>query len=181
MSGSLAVSAISVVAVLLIMVAESRLSTRNERTLRAAGAVEPQDDVIAAMAVAYPGSFLAMALEGALSGPEPGSTTITGGELYGAAKALKFWAIGSLGARWTFRVLVPPGAPLVVTGPYAYLRHPNYVAVIGELAGFAILVGASISGPLATLLFAWLIRRRIKVEERALRHPPCNSTGHPYG
>jgi methyltransferase len=181
MSGALAVSAISVVAVLLIMLAESQLSRHNERTLRAAGAVEPEDDVMGAMTAAYPGSFLAMAVEGAFFGPDPGTSTIVGGLVFAAAKALKFWAIASLGPRWTFRVLVPPDSTLVTSGPYAFLRHPNYVAVIGELLGMAILVGARVSGPLTILLFAWLIRRRIGVEERALRHPPCNSTGHPYG
>lgn len=181
MSGAVAVSVVSVAVALLIMLAESRLSKQNERKLRAAGAVEPRDDVIAWMTAVYPGSFLAMALEGALFGPEPGTSTIVGGVAFAAAKALKFWAIASLGWRWTFRVLVPPESTLVTRGPYAFIRHPNYVAVLGELLGMAILVGARYLGPLTILVFAWLIRRRIGVEERALRHPPCNSTGHPYG
>jgi methyltransferase len=174
MSGPLAVAGMTVVAVLLMMLAESRRSRRNEAALRVAGACEPDDDVIGAMTIAYPGSFVAMAIEGALFGPEPGPTTIAGLILLAAAKGLKYWAIGSLGERWTFRVLVPPAAPLVTTGPYAYLRHPNYVAVIGELVAMAVLVGARVTGPLMTVVFALLIRRRIKVEERALRHPPCS-------
>ena len=181
MYGPLAVSAITVGAVLLVMLAEAQLSARNERALRASGAVEPHDDVIRAMAIVYPGSFVLMAAEGALFGPEPGTATLIGICLLAAAKALKYWAIASLGGRWTFRVLVPPDAPLVTSGPYAYLRHPNYVAVIGELLAVAILVGARVSGPLTIALFAALIRRRIRVEERALRHPPCNSTGYPSG
>jgi methyltransferase len=173
MSGAVAISLVSVTAVLLVMLAESRRSSRNERVLRAAGAVEPPDDVIGTMAWVYPAAFLVMAVEGAVAGPEPGTTTIAGALLFAASKALKFWAIASLGQRWTFRVLVPPGAPLVTAGPYAVLRHPNYVAVIGELASMALLVGARVSGPIATVVFALLIRRRIRVEERALRHPPC--------
>jgi methyltransferase len=85
-----------------------------------------------------------------------------------------WWAVASLGTRWTFRVLIVPGAPLVHHGPYAVLRHPNYVAVVGELAGMALLVGARVTGPLTTLLFSLLLWRRIQVENRALRHPPCN-------
>jgi methyltransferase len=89
-----------------------------------------------------------------------------------AAKLLKFWAIASLGDRWTFRVLIVP-EPLVATGPYAFVRHPNYIAVIGELLGFALLVGAPVAGAVSLVGFGALLRRRIAVEERALGHPPC--------
>jgi methyltransferase len=156
------------------MLAELQLSRYNERTLRARGAVEPPDDVYRTMAWVYPVLFVAMGLEGVWWGPAPGTTTLAGAALLGASKALKFWAIAALGGRWTFRVLVPPGAALVTSGPYGLLRHPNYVAVMGELASVALIVGARVSGPVAMLLFGALIRHRIKVEEAALRHPPCS-------
>jgi methyltransferase len=85
-----------------------------------------------------------------------------------AAKVLKYWAIGTLGGRWTFKVLVPPGSTRILAGPYRWLRHPNYVAVLGELAGMALMAQAAIAGPLAILVFGALILRRIRVEERAL-------------
>lgn len=88
--------------------------------------------------------------------------------MFGLAKALKGWAISSLGTRWTFRVLVPPGDRLVASGPYRFLRHPNYLAVGGEIAGAALLVGAFFSGVVFLAGFGWLMRRRIAVEERAL-------------
>ena len=65
-------------------------------------------------------------------------------------------------------MLVLPGAPLVVTGPYRLLRHPNYVAVIGEIVAVAVALQAPVAGVVAALGFGWLIRRRIVVEERAL-------------
>jgi methyltransferase len=174
MSPQATVSIISVAAVLLMMLAEMQLSRHNERTLRARGAVEPAGDVYRTMAWAYPALFVMMAGEGALAGPVPGVTTLVGGGLLGVSKALKFWAIASLGPRWTFRVLVPPGSHLVTGGPYALLRHPNYVAVMGELASMALLVGAWVSGPVAMVVFGVLIRQRIRVEESALRHSPCS-------
>ena len=61
-----------------------------------------------------------------------------------------------------------PGAPLIVHGPYRYLRHPNYVAVIGELAAVALMTGAAKTGPVATIAFCALMLKRIAVEERAL-------------
>jgi methyltransferase len=174
MSPQLAISAIAVTAVLLMLLVEMQLSRYNERKLRAAGAVEPPDDVYRTMSWAYPMTFVAMGLEGALFGPAPGLVTLAGAALLGAAKALKFWAIASLGPRWTFRVLVPPGSALVASGPYSFVRHPNYVAVVGELASVALLVGARVTGPLGVFYFGLLLRRRIRVEEHALRHPPCS-------
>jgi methyltransferase len=162
-----AISAVLLI-VLVMMLAEAVISRKHEQTLRRAGAVEPRDDVYATMLWAYPGAFVAMAIEGVLVGGPPASVAIAGLITMAGAKALKWWAMASLGTRWTFRVLVIPGAPLVGHGPYAYCRHPNYVAVAGELAAMALLTGARLSGPLTTLLFSWLMWRRIRVEERAL-------------
>ena len=167
-SSTAAVTCIAVAAVFLMMLVESQLSRFNERTLRARGATEPADDVYPTMTWVYPGCFVAMGIEGILFGPAPGSSTLLGVALFGMAKALKFWAIATLGPRWTFRVLVPPGAPLVTGGPYAWVRHPNYLAVIGEFVSFAILVGAPLTGLGSVIGFGALLRRRIRVEERAL-------------
>ena len=155
------------------MLVESAISRRHEAALRARGAVEPAGDVYRTMQWAYPLAFVVMAIEGAIAGPEPGATTVAGVCLMLASKALKFWAIASLGDRWTFKVLVVP-EPLVARGPYAWLRHPNYLAVAGELLSMALLVGARVAGPVATLLFSLLMWRRIRVEDRALRHLTCS-------
>lgn len=162
------VASLATLGALLLMLAEMLVSRTNERALRALGAVEPRGDVYRVMAWAYPLAFVASGLEGALFGPEPGMSTVAGAAVFVAGKALKFWAIASLGARWTFRVLVLPGAPLVTNGAYAWLRHPNYVGVIGELAGFALLVGAPVAGSVGLAGFGLLMWRRIAVEEQAL-------------
>jgi methyltransferase len=163
-----AVAIVALAAVLLMMAGELVLSRSNERILRRRGALEPGGDVYRTLAWAYPGMFALMAIEGAVTGPPPRLTTVAGAVVLLAAKALKFWAISTLGPRWTYRVLVPPDAPLVTRGPYAWLRHPNYVAVFGELAGMAMLVGAPLSGALSLVVFGLLVRKRIAVEEKAL-------------
>jgi methyltransferase len=155
-------------AVLVMMLAELWLSMSNERTLLASGAVEADDPVFAVMRVAYPGVFIAMALEGLVIGVELGPMTFAGVALMFAAKALKFWAIASLGTRWTYKVLVMPALPLVTSGPYTWIRHPNYVAVIGELIAMALMTRARVTGPLGTIFFGWLLLRRIAAEERAM-------------
>lgn len=168
MMTSAAVAALTVIAALLIMAGEAALSSFNERLLRARGAVEPEGDVIGIMRWAYPLSFVAMGVEGALMGPAPQEVMLWGLVGFGLAKALKSWAITSLGPRWSFRVLVLPDAPLVTTGPYRYLAHPNYVAVMGEIVSIAAIVWAPMTGVLAALGFGSLMLQRIRVEDRAL-------------
>lgn len=168
MTGALLTAAVPTAIVFVLMLAELRLSRANERALRAQGAIEPADDVYAAMAWAYPIGFLAMGIEGGMRGRPPGVVTAIGVLVFASAKALKYWAMASLGPRWSFRVLVTPGVPLVTRGPYKHLRHPNYVGVMGELAGMALLVGAPVIGVTALACFATLIHRRIRTEDRAL-------------
>ena len=153
------------------MLLEARLAARNERALRRAGAVEPPDDVYPVMQVAYPVAFAAMVLEAWLRGAPPRSVLVAGLCVFLAAKALKYWAVATLGSRWTFRVLVVPRAPLVRRGPYRLLRHPNYVAVVGELGGMALLAAAPVAGACAVGTFSLIILARIAVEERALGLP----------
>jgi methyltransferase len=150
------------------LLVEARRASHNERAQRARGGVEPQGDPYAIMRVAYPGAFLAMIIEGILRGSLAPATVIAGSVLFILAKALKWWAMLSLGPSWTFRVIVVPGAELVTSGPYRYLRHPNYVAVVGELASVALVSGARVAGPIATAAFVMLMLKRIAVENRAL-------------
>jgi methyltransferase len=84
-----------------------------------------------------------------------------------AGKLLKWWAILSLGEQWTFRVLVVPGSTPVASGPYRFMRHPNYVGVVGELVGAVIMTGARVTGLAGTALFIALMLRRAAVEQRA--------------
>ncbi len=150
------------------MAFEARLAGRHDRALRSAGAAEPKDDVFPIMQVVYPVSFLAMALEAFLHRARMDAVFVAGAVVFALAKAIKYWAIATLGPRWTFRVLVPPGSSMVHHGPYRFMRHPNYLGVIGELAGMALIAHAMVSGPIAVVLFAGIIAARIRVEERAL-------------
>ena len=165
---ALAIAVLTFLAVLLVMLGESVLSLHNERVLRSRGAVEPTGDVYAVMRWAYPACFIAMASEGALTGPGTQQTLAAGLVVFGLAKALKIWAISTLGVRWTFRVLVVPDAPLIERGPYAVIRHPNYVAVIGELIGVALIVWAPFTGVVSLVGFGLLLLRRIAIEDQSL-------------
>ena len=154
---------------LIPMLLEALRAAGHDRRLRAAGAVEPAGDVYPLMQVAYPGCFLAMIAEAWLRAAGPaGWGFVPGVTLFVAAKAIKYWAIRTLGPRWTFRVLVPPGSTSITSGPYRFVRHPNYAGVIGELSGMALMAGATVAGIGALAVFSALIVARVRVEDRAL-------------
>ena len=161
--------ALASLAIVSSMLVEARRAAANERAQQARGGIEPPGDVYQTMRVAYPVAFLAMVVEGLVRGGPSGAVFLTGVAVFATAKALKWWAILSLGPCWTFRVIVVPGAPLVARGPYRVIPHPNYVGVVGELAGTALMTGATICGPLGSLAFSALMFKRIRIEDRALR------------
>ncbi len=151
-----------------LMIGEAVLSRRHERTLRARGAVEPRDDVYAVMQFAYPLAFAVPLLEGAWRGAGNAIWWASGCLLFVAGKAVKYWAIRTLGPLWSFRVLVVPGVPLITRGPYRFMRHPNYAGIFGEIAGVAAMMAAPVSGVVALLVFGVLLWKRVRVEEEAL-------------
>jgi methyltransferase len=85
-----------------------------------------------------------------------------------AAQALRWWCITTLGYQWNTRVMVIPGAERVTGGPYRFLPHPNYVAVIAEGIALPLVHTAWITALVFTILNAVLLRTRIHVENRAL-------------
>jgi methyltransferase len=84
------------------------------------------------------------------------------------ANGLRWWCIATLGERWTARVIVLPGAPLVRSGPYRWFAHPNYVAVIIEGAALPLTGSAWITATAFTVLNAALLTVRIRCETRAI-------------
>ena len=149
------------------------LSTRNARRALAAGGVEAESRGAYAVMVALHTAFLfALPLEVLLLqrpfAPWLGWPMLA---LAAAAMALRYWAIAALGARWNTRVIVVPGAPAVDSGPYRFLRHPNYLAVIVEMAALPLVHSAWLTAVVFSLLNALVLRARIGREEGALaRH-----------
>ena len=91
--------------------------------------------------------------------------------LFICAQLLRYWCMFSLGRCWNTRILVIPGQPYVRRGPYRYLRHPNYLAVIIELAAVPLLFGAVWTAAAATLCNGVLLFFiRIPAEEKALQY-----------
>ena len=80
----------------------------------------------------------------------------------------RIWVIASLGRYWTTRIITLPDSPLVRTGPFRYLRHPNYLLVVAEIAVLPLAFGAVAIAVIFSALNLLLIARRIRIEERVL-------------
>lgn len=167
-------SARAIGTVLLALVALERgvelaVSTRNARRTLARGGVEAGRGHHRAMVAFHAAVLLACALEPwLLPRPWPRSAALIAAGAVVAAQALRWWAVASLGPRWSTRIVVLPGAPPVVAGPYRLLRHPNYLAVTVELAALPLALGAVLTAVLASAGNALLLAIRIPAEERAL-------------
>ncbi|MDX1530270.1 MAG: isoprenylcysteine carboxylmethyltransferase family protein [Rhodothermales bacterium] len=148
---------------------ELRLSARNEATLKARGAREAGAGHFGAMRLLHTLWFVAMVAEVfLLDRPFVPALAAVGGVGLVVGQALRYAAIRTLGERWTVRVLVLPGAPPVSGGIYRWIRHPNYLGVILEIAAVPILHTAWVTSVSFSLLNAVLLRTRICAEERAL-------------
>ena len=88
--------------------------------------------------------------------------------LFALFQALRIWVLSTLRGFWTTRVITVPGAPLVQTGPYRYLRHPNYVVVVGEVATLPLVFGQILNAVIFSALNLAVLGWRIKVENAAL-------------
>jgi methyltransferase len=85
-----------------------------------------------------------------------------------AAQALRWWCITTLNRQWNTRVIIIPGAQRITGGPYRFVPHPNYVAVIAEGFALPLVHCAWITAAAFTILNAMLLRARIRVENTAL-------------
>lgn len=85
-----------------------------------------------------------------------------------ALQAMRLWVIATLGPYWTTRIVTLPGAPLVRSGPYRFLRHPNYAVVVGEIAALPLVFGQLYVAIVFSLLNGLLLWWRIRVEDQAL-------------
>jgi methyltransferase len=150
-------------AVTLQRAAELVVSRHNTRNLLACGAVE-----------VGPGHYpLIVAVHAAwlislwVFGPhQPVNAVALAGYL--VLQGFRVWILWTLGPRWTTRIIVLPKQPLVSTGPYRFLSHPNYALVAGEIAVLPLVLDLPLLATVFTVLNAAVLAIRIRVENRAL-------------
>jgi methyltransferase len=149
-------------------IAELVYSHRNASRLRAQGAIEAGREhypLIVALHVAF---YVSLILERMylISGwPRQWPFWLA---LLALAELLRAWVLKTLGPRWTTRILVVPGSERIRTGPYRYLRHPNYLAIVLEFLSIPMLAGAYRTALVFSVLNLLVLRIRIREEEKAL-------------
>ncbi|MEM9554854.1 MAG: isoprenylcysteine carboxyl methyltransferase family protein [Acidobacteriota bacterium] len=158
-----------ILAVVAERLGELVLAQRNSRRLVARGGYAVGDEHFPFMVLLHTALLIAAPLEVYLLGrtflPWLGVPALV---VLAGTMALRYWAIATLGDRWTTRVFVVPDEPPVTGGPYRWLRHPNYLAVVFEVAALPLVHTAWLTALIGSTLNAWLLHTRIRVEENAL-------------
>ena len=149
--------------------AELRVSRRNAAWSLARGGVERGAEHYPVMVFLHTGLLVGCALEPWLLGraflPWLGWPMLA---LALGCQGLRWWVIRTLGPRWNTRVIIVPGLPRVDGGPFRFLRHPNYLAVVTEGLALPLIHTAWLTALVFSACNAVLLWVRIRVEERAL-------------
>ena len=170
---SLTAFTVLVALVALERLAELVVSKRNAAWSFERGGRESGQGHYPFMVVLHSGFLVAMLVEAWARRPEvPPLLAWSMLVLVIASQALRWWCIASLGRRWNTRVIVVPGLAPVTSGPYRFLPHPNYVAVVVEGVALPMVHAAWITAVGFTLLNAVLLTVRIRAENAALRALP---------
>ena len=170
MTTSQAAFLVFVVLVALQRLAELRLSRRNESQLRQLGAREHAAGHFIAMQLLHTLWFVSIVLEVSLLRPPFQLwVSVLAAVCFGVGQCLRYAAIRALGVRWSVRIFTLPSAPPIARGIYRYLRHPNYLGVVLEIAALPLMHSAWRSAVVFSVANAVLLAVRIRKEEHALR------------
>jgi methyltransferase len=150
-------------AVTLQRASELVVSHYNTSRLMARGAVEVASGHYPLIVAVHAGWLISLWVFGR---EQPVNVAFLAGYL--VLQGLRFWMLWTLGARWTTRIIVLPGQPLVSGGPYRFLPHPNYAVVTGEIAVLPLALGLPLLAGVFTVLNAAVLAIRISAENRAL-------------
>lgn len=151
-------------AVLLQRLAELWIARRNTERLMAEGAVEIAPEQHHYFVVLHAAWLAAMVL----LTPDDAPPSLSWLIVFLLLQAGRLWVMLSLGRLWTTRIVTLPGTPLVRTGPYRYLRHPNYLIVAGEIASLPLVFGLWETALVFSGLNAMLLWVRVRAENEAL-------------
>lgn len=145
------------------------LSRRNARRALERGGREVGQGHFRVMVLFHTAFLMACVVEPlALQRPFPGALGYAAFAGALASQLLRYWAISTLGERWNTRIIFVPGDTPVTSGPYRFIRHPNYVAVILEFLCLPLIHGGYLTALLFSLGNAALLYVRIRAEEQAL-------------
>jgi methyltransferase len=149
------------------------VSRRHQRLLAARGVAKIREPHFQWMVLLHAGVLLAAGLEVVLlQRPLIPVLAWTMGVLFVLATALRWWVIGSMSEHWNVEVMASARLGVVTRGPYHWVRHPNYVAVILELIALPLIHTAWVTAAVGTIANLWILHGRLEVEESALQAVP---------
>ena len=158
-----------IVAVIVQRLIEVRLSDRHKAEILQRGGQEHGDNLLGAVKVLQVTWWIAMVTEvWYFDRPFiPALATVAIAAVI-AGQVLRYLSIQALQWRWTLPIMTVPGMPVVESGLYRYLKHPNWLGVILEIAFLPLIHSAYFTAIAFSLANAWLMSQRIKTEEQAL-------------
>ena len=151
------------VVVTLQRIGELVVARHNMRKLMARGAVEVGSGHYPLIVAVHAAWLLSLWLFGRHQ-----SVNVAALALYLGLQGLRCWVLWTLGSRWTTRIIVLPGEPLVAAGPYRWMSHPNYAVVAGEIAVLPWALDLPWLAVVFTVLNAAVLAIRLRAENRAL-------------
>jgi methyltransferase len=153
--------------------AELVLSRRHQRAMEAEGVEKVPERHFRWMVLVHAGVLVAAYVEVALLHRvfDPMLAALMG-VLFAVATGLRVWVIRTMRTQWNVEVMASASLGVVTDGPYRFIRHPNYVAVVLELVAIPLMHGAWLTAVVGTLANAWVLAKRLEVEERVLLADP---------
>jgi methyltransferase len=159
----MSVAAIILLLVTLQRLGELMLARANTKRLMARGAIEVGAGHYPLIVIVHTAWLLALWVYGR---EQPVNLPLLAA--FVVLQALRVWVLATLGPRWTTRILVLPGEPLVTAGPYRFMAHPNYAIVVGEIAVLPLALHLPALALIFSALNAMVLIIRIRAETRAL-------------
>lgn len=149
--------------------AELRISRRNQRKLEKQGVRKVVEPHFRWLVLLHGGVLLAAALEVTLlHRPLIPALAIPMALLFVLSNLLRWWVVGTLAEHWNVEIMASAQVGVVTSGPYRWVRHPNYVGVVAELISLPMMHTAWITALTGTVAYLEILRRRVPMEEEAL-------------
>jgi methyltransferase len=142
---------------------ELALARHNTKKLLARGAIEVGADHYPLLVSVHAAWLIALWLWG-----RDQDVNLVALSVFAVLQGLRLWVLATLGSRWTTRIIMLPGAPLVTSGLYRYFSHPNYAVVVAEIAVLPLALHLPLLALIFTALNAAVLTIRIRAETRAL-------------
>jgi methyltransferase len=154
--------------------AELGISSRNQRQLEKQGVRKIPEPHFRWMVLLHGGVIVCAGAEVLfLHRPLIPALAIPMAALFLLSNLLRWWVIRTLAGHWNVEVMESSRVGVVSSGPYRWVRHPNYVAVVIEIFSLPMIHTAWITAIAGTLGDLEILRRRIRVEDGFLLSNPA--------